>query len=305
MRVLVTGGAGFIGSHIVELLVAEGDEVLVVDDLSTGKPDNLPRDVHLHEVDICDSRLVELAADFRPQAISHCAAQKSVPESVARPARDAEINIVGGVNVCQAAIVSGCTQLIYISTGGALYGSPDHLPCDEEQPIRPISPYALSKYTLERYLDLVLPSTVASKVLRLANVYGPRQDPEGEAGVVAIFGQRMLSGEPVTIFGDGEQTRDFVFAGDVVAAHELARRSLEPLTVNVGSGVGTTVNQIFRIMADETGYTLPPMYEDQREGDVRHIVLDCSRARDRLGWSAETTLQDGLRQTLDSLRGNR
>ena len=303
MRVLVTGGAGFIGSHIVERLVAEGDEVLVVDDLSTGKPDNLPRDVHLHEVDICDSRLVELAADFRPQVISHCAAQKSVPESVARPARDAEINIVGGVNVCQAAIVSGCTQLIYISTGGALYGSPDHLPCDEEQPIRPISPYGLSKYTLERYLDLVLPSTVASKVLRLANVYGPRQDPEGEAGVVAIFGQRMLSGEPVTIFGDGEQTRDFVFAGDVVAAHELARRSLEPLTVNVGSGVGTTVNQIFRIMANETGYTLPPMYKDQREGDVRHIVLDCSRARDRLGWSAETTLQDGLRQTLDSLRG--
>ena len=298
MRVLVTGGAGFVGSHIVDRLVNRGDEVLVVDDLSTGKQANLTREAKLEEMDIADPSLLKLAASFRPDTITHCAARASVSASMAEPALDAATNILGGINVCKAAITAQCHQFIYITTGGALYGSPEYLPCDEEHPIRPESGYGLSKWTLEQYLRLLLPSSVQLKVLRLANVYGSRQDPYGEAGVVAIFAMRMLRGEQVDVFGDGEQTRDFVYAVDVARAHERAQLSRGPVTVNIGVEAATTINELYRLISTETGYTLPPSYAPERPGDVKYIVLANSRAKRELGWEPKTQLREGLSETV-------
>jgi len=301
LRVLVTGGAGFIGSHVADMLLADEHEVLVVDDLSTGKESNLPTGVRLEKMDIGDPALGALMLSFRPDAVSHLAAQISVPGSVADPWQDAVTNIVGGINVAGAAAESACPRFVYVNTGGALYGVPDYLKCDEDHPIRPGSPYGLSKWTLEQYLRLILPAAVPLQVLRLANVYGPRQDPHGEAGVVAIFGRRMIMEEGVTIFGGGEQTRDYVYVGDVALAHRMALKRNEALTVNVGSGVGTSVNQLFKLMAAETEYPLSPEHGAPRPGDVEHVVLDVSRARRELGWEPRTTLEDGLRQTLASI----
>ena len=302
MRVLVTGGAGFIGSHIVDRLFDCGDEVLVVDNLSTGSRENLPSETRLEELDVSDPKLLKFASSFQPELVTHCAAQASVTVSIANPRLDAQSNIIGGINVSQATIESGCAQLIYVNTGGALYGEPEYVPCDEEHPIRPISPYALSKATLESYLRLLLPGSVQLKVLRLANVYGPRQVLEGEAGVVSIFGPRMLRGEPVTIFGDGEQTRDYVYVKDAAQAHELARNTSSSFTVNVSSGKATSVNELFGLMAAETGYDLSPVYAARRPGEIEHSVLDNSRAKSLLGWYPETTLEEGLRETVDWLR---
>ena len=301
MRALVTGGAGFIGSHVVDRLVDGGHEVVVVDDLSTGKRSNVNPDARLVVMDIGGPELLELAASFRPDVISHCAAQASVAVSVADPIRDAVVNVVGGVNVCRAAVRAGCSQFVYVTTGGALYGNPEYLPCDEEHPVRPISPYGLSKWTVEQYLRVMLPPSMGVKVLRLANVYGPRQDPKGEAGAAAIFAARMLRGDGVVIFGDGEQTRDFVYVDDVVDAHERAMMAGESLTVNVGTGVGTSINDVFEAMSRETGYTLPPERVGERPGDIRHIYLDPSRAHELMGWEATTLLSEGLGKTCEAL----
>lgn len=301
LNVLVTGGAGFIGSHIVDTLLADGHQVLVVDDLSTGKESNLPKGARLERMDIGDPKLSEVMLAFRPDAVSHLAAQISVPGSVVNPWEDAVTNIVGGINVARAAAESNCTRFVYINTGGALYGVPDYLPCDEDHPIRPASPYGLSKWTLEQYLQLILPATIPVKVLRLANVYGPRQDPKGEAGVVAIFGGRMIRDESLVIFGDGKQTRDYVYVDDVVRAHRIVLEGQDQVTVNIGSGVGTSVIELFQLMAQEAEYPLLPKYGDPRPGDVEHVVLDVSKARRELGWVPQTTLEDGLRQTLASM----
>ena len=298
MRVLVTGGAGFVGSHIVDGLLGNGDQVLVVDDLSTGSRSNLPSEVELVELDIGDPGLTDIFAEFRPEAVSHCAAQISVPASMKDPVRDARTNILGGINVWQAAISAGSDRFVYITTGGALYGNPDYLPCDEDHPIRPISGYGLSKWVLEHYLQLLLTDTMTLSVLRLANVYGPRQVPLGEAGVVAIFAQHMVRGEPVTINGDGRQTRDLVYVGDVARAHVMALEASESMTVNIGTGTATSVSDLFRLMAGETGYAFPPAHQSERPGDVEHIYLDISRAKRLLGWAPQTSLQDGLRETL-------
>jgi UDP-glucose 4-epimerase len=302
MRVLVTGGAGFIGSHIVDLLLADGHAVLVADDLSSGKAENLPPAAELVQVDIGSPEFLEIARSFNPQAITHAAAQPSVVVSMARPADDARVNILGGLNVARAGIECGVRDFLYITTGGALYGQPVYTPSDEDHPIRPISPYGLSKWTLECYLKIVLPAAIRLKVLRLSNVYGPRQDPFGEAGVIAIFSARMLRGEPAMIYGDGEQTRDFVYVGDVARAHQLALGSGGPLTVNVSSEAPLSVNELFRLMAAETGYAKPAVYEPERPGEIKHVVLANGRARQVLGWSPETAMAAGLRATIDSLR---
>ena len=215
---------------------------------------------------------------------------------------DARVNILGGLNVLQAAKEADCEQVLYINTGGALYGDPDYLPCDEDHPIRPISGYALSKWTSECYFRMLLPDSIPLKVLRAANIYGPRQNPHGESGVISIFIRRMLDGGQVTINGDGEHTRDYVYVGDVVEAHEMAMNYNESVVVNIGTGVGTSVNEVFRLLQRVTGNSAPPIYGAPRPGDVRHITLDPSRAKRILGWEPRVELIDGLKETLASMR---
>ncbi len=302
MRVLITGGAGFIGSHIVDLLLAGGHEVLVVDNLSTGKAENVNPTAKLVHVDIGDPSLIEVAKEFGPDAISHVAAQASVAVSMSDPIKDANTNIVGGLNVYRAAVETRCRQFVYITTGGALYGPPEYLPCDEQHPIRPMSAYGLSKWTLEQYLKILLPAEIPLKVLRLANIYGPRQDPYGEAGVISIFAAKMIQDEPVLIFGDGEQTRDFVYVGDVARAHDLALQASEPLTVNISSAEPLSVNALFEMMAEETGYRHEAVHQDERKGDIKHSVLANDQARQILRWTPEMPMVNGLRETLDWVR---
>ncbi|MGA7671832.1 MAG: NAD-dependent epimerase/dehydratase family protein [Nitrolancea sp.] len=302
MRVLITGGAGFIGSHVVDLLLAGGHEVLVVDDLSTGKAENVNRNAKLVHLNIGDPALLDVAREFRPDVISHLAAQASVAVSMTDPIIDARTNILGGLNVYRAAVESECSQFIYITTGGALYGPPDYLPCDEDHPIRPMSAYGLSKWTLEQYLKILLPAEIPLKVLRLANIYGPRQDPYGEAGVIAIFAARMIQDQPVYIFGDGEQTRDFVYVGDVAIAHDLAMQSDEALTVNVSSATPLSVNDLFELMAENTGYRREAVHQAERPGDIKHSVLSNDRAKQTFGWEPKTSMVNGLQETLDWVR---
>lgn len=302
-RVLVTGGAGFVGSHVVDDLLERGHEVMVVDDLSTGASSNLPGEVEFAEMDIAGPHFVEAVKSFRPDVISHTAAQSSVSVSMRDPDRDARVNIMGGLNVCRAAVEAECNQVVYVNTGGALYGEPVYLPCDEDHPIQPVSGYALSKWASESYFRILLSSSIPVKTLRLANVYGPRQDPHGEAGVVAIFVGLMLEGKPVHIFGDGEQTRDYVYVRDVVRAHGMAMGHDESISVNVGTGVGTSVNELFSSLRESMGSAKPPIYGAPRPGDVRHVALDPSKAWRALGWKAAVGLSEGLEETIAHMRG--
>lgn len=304
MRVLVTGGAGFIGSNLVDNLLGWGDTVLVVDNLSTGKLSNLDSQVDLIELDIRSPELAKVIKDFRPDAVSHCAAQASVTASMNFPVLDFETNLVGGVNLCQAVLASEATQFVYLSTGGGLYGSEVDAPTKEDDPINPISINGLSKWTLEGALKVLIRDAMPLKILRLANVYGRGQDPKGEAGVVSIFAERMLREEPVKIFGDGEQTRDFVYIDDVVRCHDLALLEPGPLTVNVSSGLACSINRLFQMMAKQTGYTQVPEYREERPGDIRRSRLSNSRAEDRLGWRPRIDLEDGLARTLAWVKEN-
>lgn len=304
MRVLVTGGAGFIGSHIVERFVSKGDDVLVVDDLSTGSYDNLEEGIDLVEIDIANPSLAQVVNKFRPSIVCHLAAQSSVSASTAEPEIDAQTNIMGGLNLLKCVANGSVSQFIYITTGGALYGEPDYIPSDEDHPIRPSSQYGLSKWAFEQYLKIGDRSGMSLKVLRLANVYGPRQDPFGEAGVVSIFASRMLKDQPVTIFGNGEQLRDFVYVEDVVDANERAIGVRDPLTVNVSSGRGISINELFGDLALQTGYKRSPTNGPRRPGDLERSVLSNQRAKSLLGWIPNTSLETGLSKTVDWLRTN-
>ena len=303
MRVVVTGGAGFIGSHVVDDLVLEGHDVLIVDDLSTGLEANLNPSADFVKMDIVDHGLTALLAKFCPDAVSHLAAQTSVTVSVADPVLDARTNVHGALNVLNASMSAEVERFIYVTTGGALYGEPDYIPCDEEHPVRPSSPYGLSKWTFERYLGVHAPDGMLVQVLRLANVYGPRQPPGGESGVVSILGSLMLASGQVTIFGDGEQSRDYVYVSDVVAAHHCALDNKTSATVNISTGVGTTVNQVFDKLAGETGYERPPVYAPARTGELKTSVLANGRAAELLGWSPKVPMGQGLRNTLVWLNG--
>ncbi|MCJ7513734.1 MAG: NAD-dependent epimerase/dehydratase family protein, partial [Anaerolineales bacterium] len=296
MKVLITGGAGFIGSHVADAYLEAGAQVLVVDDLSSGSVDNLDRRLRLIEMDIRSPELRDVFTAERPEIVNHHAAQIDVRRSVADPQMDASTNILGALNVLECARQQQVSRFLYASTGGAVYGEPVELPCREDHPIRPICPYGASKHAFEHYLEMYsalygLPYSI----LRYANVYGPRQDPLGEAGVVAIFTAKMLAGEAIVVNGDGEQTRDFVFVGDVARANLLATGLGEACgTFNIGTGVGTSINEVFGHLKRATGYRLAPSHGPAKHGETRHIYLDSSHAAEVLGWSAEVALGSGL-----------
>jgi UDP-glucose 4-epimerase len=291
--VLVTGGAGFIGSHVVDRLRGLAADVVVVDDLSSGSTANLSPGVRLERIDVVEHALVDLVVSLRPAAIVHCAANASVVRAAADPVTDARTNILGTINIAGAAIAVGC-RLVYITSGGALFGKPRTLPIDEDAIVEPIGPYGLSKWVAERYLDLLTPGGVSVVVLRLANVYGPRQRADLEGGVVTIFIDRLRRGLPLEVHGDGDQTRDFVHVFDVADAVVRAVASSSAVTVNVASGRGTSVNDLITMLAQVTGRTPKVVHGAARPGDVRHSSLDPRRAREQLGWTAETDLAVGI-----------
>lgn len=310
MKVLVTGGAGFIGSHVADAFVAGGARVWVVDDLSSGRRDNVPGAAEFVEADIRDERMAALFDSVGGfDVVSHHAAQIDVRKSVADPRNDASINVDGFLNVAELARRYGTRRFVMVSSGGVVYGEPEQRPTPESLPKLPLSPYGVTKLVAEQYLHYYANIHRMEYIaLRYSNVYGPRQDPHGEAGVVAIFCNRLLAGEPLTIFGDGEQTRDYVFVGDVVQANlkaaelELsdAPASLDARAFNVGTGQETSVNELARTLMRVSGREVPVEHAEARRGEVLHSCLDVSRLRST-GWSPRTTLEDGLKRTFDHI----
>jgi UDP-glucose 4-epimerase len=310
MRCLVTGGAGFIGSNLVDALLARGDEVTVVDNLSTGRLSNLEPGLaagaELEEMDIRDGEaLSRLAAERRPEAIFHLAAQIDVRKSLADPSFDAGVNVGGTANVLEAARAAECGRVVSISTGGAIYGEGEgqQLPLPEDAPIAPLSAYGQSKFAAEGYLSLYHRLYGLSGVsLRLGNVYGPRQDPLGEAGVIAIFCGLLKEGGRPTIFGDGTQTRDYIYVGDVVSAALAAGDADATGPINIGTGIETDVLELIEALEGLSGNdSFEPNFEPERTGEVQRITIDAGRAERELGWRAEMDLSEGLRVTLDSI----
>ena len=306
MKALVTGGAGFIGSTLVDRLLAEGHAVDVVDDLSTGSLANLADaratpgyEMTFHRLDIREPDLVELVAHRRPEVIFHLAAQADVRVSVERPAFDAQVNIIGTLHVLEGARAAGSRKVVFAASGGTLYGEPEKLPVQESTPHRPLSPYGVSKKSACDYLTAYRElHGIEFTALALSNVYGPRQDPHGEAGVVAIFAGRLLAGEPCTIFGDGEQTRDFVYVDDVVDAFARAAQKGSGLLMNIGTGVETSVNRLHDTMAAAAGADEPAVYAPARPGELARSSLDPTRAGIHLGWEPWTTLEAGTAEVL-------
>ena len=309
MRAVVTGGAGFIGSALVDRLVARGDDVLIIDDLSTGSTDNLADaraagsgTMELAVDDIGEAGTAELVAGHRPDVVFHLAAQTDVRLSVDAPVSDARTNVIGMLRVLDGAHAGGARKVVFASSGGTIYGEADPalLPFDADTPQRPLSPYGVAKLAGGLYLDVYRAlHGLAGTTLALANVYGPRQDPQGEAGVVAIFAGRLLSGQPCTVFGTGEQTRDFVYVDDVTDALLTAAEQADGQLLNIGTGVEISVNDLYRTMAGMVGGPNDPVRGSARPGELDRSALDPTRAASELGWRPVTGLDDGLRATLD------
>jgi UDP-glucose 4-epimerase len=309
MRILVTGGAGFIGSSTVDALVnVDAGQIAVLDDLSAGKRQQLNGKARLYRANLCDAAAVrDVVARERPEVIYHLAAQMDVRRSVADPAFDAQINLVGFLNLMEAARQHGLRRCIFASTGGAIYGEQESFPCDEDHPCRPLSPYGIAKLATEKYLFFYRAQYgIDYLALRYANVYGPRQDPHGEAGVVAIFCGRMLGGQRCTIFGDGKQTRDYTYVGDVVRANLYALTSkASGLALNIGTGRETSVNELYTALAQVAGEAQPAQYAEARPGEQLRSVISPRRAAVELGWKPEIGLAAGLEQTFRYFRDAR
>lgn len=308
MKTLVTGAAGFIGSNLVDRLLVDGHDVVGVDDLSTGKLSNLDTastvaSFRFAEVDITTPEFVDLVRERTPEVVLHLAAQVDVRQSVADPLRDARLNVLGTINICEAARQAGVRKVVFTSSGGSIYGSPPDLPVSEARAVDPESPYAASKASGEIYLGAYHHLYGLDYVsLALGNVYGPRQDPHGEAGVVAIFGTAMLEGRPTKIFGDGTSTRDYVFVDDVVDAFVRSMSKGSMLRLNIGTGIETTVRELHTAVAQAGGAPDDPAMADPRIGELQAIALDASAARDVLGWTPKVALSDGVGRTVDWLR---
>lgn len=299
MKVLVTGGAGFIGSHITDALIKQGHQVVVVDNLATCLLENINPNVKFYKMSVCDAELTNIFERERPEIVSHQAAQMVIAKSVDEPIFDAQENILGSLNVILNCVRFRVKRIIYASSGGAIYGEPRYLPVDETHPINPLSQYGISKHTVEHYLYLYgLQYRLNYVVLRYPNVYGPRQNPDGEAGVVAIFAGQMLRGEKPTIFGSGDKTRDYTHVSDVVAANLLAMERGNNAIYNIGTGVETSDREMFDTLAKVLGYSGNPLYAPVRTGEIYRIYLDATKARKELGWQARLSLKEGLAQTV-------
>lgn len=303
MKILVTGGAGFIGSNLVDALVGLNHDVVVVDNLSSGLRRNLNPKARFYEVDIRDKKLSEVFEREKPDIVDHHAAQIDVRKSGEDPIADAEANILGSLNIITNCVRSGVKRVVYASTGGAIYGDPQYLPADENHPINPISQYGVSKHTVEHYLHLYsIIHGLEYMALRYSNVYGQRQNPYGEAGVVAIFAIQMLTGKQPTIFGPGDKTRDYAHVSDIVKANIVALDKGKNAIYNIGTGVETSDQEIFDTLAGVLGYEGKPVYAPVRKGEVYRISLDCSKARRELGWSPKLSLREGIAQTAEYYR---
>jgi len=311
-KVLVTGGAGFIGSHVADAYLAAGYEVWVLDNLSSGRRANVPQGAEFVEMDIRDDDVRNLFREVRFDLVNHHAAQIDVRVSVADPAKDASINLLGLLNLTEAAIEVGARRFVFVSSGGVVYGEPEEIPTPQHAPKLPLSPYGVTKLTGEYYLNYYrVVRGLEYVALRYSNVFGPRQDPHGEAGVVAIFCNRLLKGEPLTIFGDGEQTRDYVFVRDVVSANMLAseaemgdEQGLDARAFNVGTGVGTSVNKLADVLESIAGVAPGRDAQPERPGELRHSTLNIDVLGGR-GWAPAYTLEQGLRETFEYIQSQR
>jgi len=301
VRALVTGGAGFIGSHIVDALVAAGADVMVIDDLSRGRPDVVNPKARLVPLDIAAGDVRRELKAFRPEVVFHQAAQASVPVSLQRPVHDARVNIIGTIRLLEMCLAAGVRKVIYASSA-AVYGTPCYLPIDENHPVYPLSPYGISKFAAEMYLSVFRRQWgLDFTVLRYANVYGPRQDALGEGGVVAVFADRIRRCEQLTVFGDGEQTRDFIHVHDVARANLAAVSSAGGRVLNISTGQATSVNKLVALFKRLTRRALSVTFAAERPGDIRHSYLDNSKARSELDWTPQYDLETGLKQTLRAI----
>jgi UDP-glucose 4-epimerase len=305
LKILVTGGAGFIGSNVAERMLSEGMEVAILDNISTGLRENLMEKAAFHEADIRDKEAVfSVFEKEKPDYVAHHAAQIDVRKSTNEPQFDATTNIVGSINVIEAAVKCGVKKFVYASTGGAIYGEPNYVPADENHPIQPICQYGISKHTVEHYLYLYgklygLPWTV----LRYSNVFGPRQTPHGEAGVVAIFAGLLLTGKRPTLFGKGDSTRDYCFVGDIADGNFRALTAGDGEIFNLGSGVETSLQEVFETVRDAAGASdIEPIYAEERLGEVHRIYLDASKAKAGLGWEAKVGFKEGVSRSIDFYR---
>jgi len=301
MKILITGGAGFIGSHLTDKLIKTGHNVVVVDNLSTGKRENLNPRAKFYKIDICNSKISQIFKKEKPEVVFHYAAQINVRKSVAEPIKDAKINILGSLNILENSQKYKVKKIIFTSTGGAIYGEADIIPTPETYPENPLSPYGIAKLTVEKYLDYYYKIFGLSFIsLRLANVYGPRQNSKGESGVVAIFYDKLLNKQQPIINGNGQQTRDYIFVDDVIEANFLALQKNKVGIFNVGTGIETSVNEIFQKIKKVTKSNLKAIYKPAKKGDLERSCLDCSKIKKQLGWQPKHNLDKGLEKTVRS-----